>query len=192
MAGLTRLRVQPTDILQQHYQRFTGRDPLARRLYADLKVSLPDEMLTKVDRMTMAVGLEARPPFLDHQLVEFSAWVPSRLKVRGRLGKYLLKKHAARLFPSSLVYRPKHCFSVPLDEWLRTDLRDFAYDMLTCPDSFTRDYFAEDRVEQILAWHTKDHREWGHHIWAMLMFELWGRMVVELPSWPRHEAAASI
>lgn len=174
-------RTAPSEIFEKHYRNFTGKDKLARRLYGDLHVSLPDEMLTKVDRMTMAAGLEARPPFLDHQLVEFLAKVPSTLKVKNRIGKYLLKKHAAQIVPRDVIYRPKHGFQLPLDEWLRGQLKDVVNDVLTESQSFTRQFLKPDAVRQILAWHVQEKKPWGSQIWAMFVLELWGRMLKALP-----------
>jgi asparagine synthase (glutamine-hydrolysing) len=164
------------------YRSFAGRDPIARRLYGDLKLSLPDEMLAKVDRMTMAVGLEARPPLLDHHLVEFAARIPSRLKVRGRAGKYILRQHALRWVPRAAIERPKHGFSVPLDEWLRGELRDLVRDLLTDPRAASRDILDPRGVAKILTWHDRGVGNWGQHIWTLLVFELWCRMMAEAAS----------
>ena len=167
----------PMGIFQRHYNIFKGNSSLNRRIYADLKVSLVDEMLTKVDRMTMAVGLEARPPLLDYKLVEFAARLPSRLKVRGRTSKYLLKRHAEKILPSRLVYRKKHGFNVPLDEWIRGELREFAWDNLCSSSSCSSEYLDRGNVVKILNWHIKGKGNWGHHIWIMLILELWLQMM---------------
>lgn len=163
-------------VLGEHYERFPGNGGLNRRIYADLKLSLVDEMLAKVDRMTMAAGLEARVPILAHKLVEFAAKLPERLKLNGRTGKYLLKKHAEEIMPRDLVYRPKHGLTVPVGEWLRGDLQDLAWDVLSAPDAHYTPFLDRSAVKRMLGWHRKGRGDWGNHLWAVLVFELWLRV----------------
>src|SRR5207248_8858344 len=94
-------------------------DPLDRAMYVDVKTYLVDDIMTKVDRMSMAVSLEAREPLLDHRLLEFAATVPSALKLRGGRSKYLLRRLVERRLPASIVNRPKHGFTAPIAVWLR-------------------------------------------------------------------------
>src|SRR5690606_27006046 len=99
-----------------------ARSGLDRAQYADLKFWLPGDILTKVDRTSMAVSLEAREPLLDHRLVEFAAELPERLRVRGGQGKWLLKKAMRRYLPDTILYRPKQGFVTPIAQWLRGPL----------------------------------------------------------------------
>ena len=160
------------DVVSRHYNGLTG-GRLDRRLHGDIKTTLMDEMLTKVDKMSMAVGLEARAPFMDHTLVEFIARLPESAKLDGRLGKAALKRSLAGIIPSQHVYRKKHGFEVPIDEWLRTELLDFTMDLLSAERIRRRGIFSHTYVARLLQTHMSGYRNVGHKIWILLMFELW-------------------
>ena len=108
----------------------TDDDWLSAVQYRDLHTYLPLDILTKVDRMTMAHSLEARPPLLDHRLVEFAATIPARFRLRGGTTKYLFKQAMRGILPDGIIDRPKHGFAVPLARWFRGDLAGFARDLL--------------------------------------------------------------
>ncbi len=163
----------PVEVLRRHYGRLPALRGLQRRQYGDLKHTLPSEMLTKTDSMTMAASLEARPPLLDYQLVEFAARLPSDLKVRGGGGKYLLKRMAESLIPRDLVHREKHGFEVPVDAWFRGDLRDAARDILSSAGARGRGLFAQSAVERVLSRHASGAGRHGLQIYSMLVLELW-------------------
>lgn len=112
------------DFARECFERTAHLDPLRRMLYLDLKVWLPDDLLMKADRMTMATSVELRVPFLDHTLVEWAWRLPSDLKLHGATGKYLLRRITADLLPAEILQRPKQGFFVPLRDWLRTGLHD--------------------------------------------------------------------
>jgi asparagine synthase (glutamine-hydrolysing) len=146
-------------------------DVISRRLFADFHSYLPDDLLVKEDRMTMAAGLEARVPLLDDEVVAFAARMPASLKVRGLTTKYLLKQVAERYLPREVVHRAKHGFAVPVSEWLRGPLRAMASDMLLLGGS---GWFEGKAVEQLWQEHQAgaDH---GAALYALLVFELWHR-----------------
>lgn len=160
------------DLLSYYLESSQG-DELNRWLYADFKTSLPDEMLTKVDRMTMAFGLEARVPFLDHVLVEYLCALPSREKLRRGSSKHILKKAVAGLLPPLILKRPKHGFEVPLDDWLRKELREYSRDYLNEARIRREGFFDWKAVEGLLEAHAKKKANLGHQLWILLMFEVW-------------------
>jgi len=166
-------RAWADNITQRYYDRFTNADQLRRKLYADLKSTLVSEMLTKVDRMTMASGLEARVPFLDHHLVEWAFQIPSVHKMRDREGKLLVKKAMERHLPSELLYRPKHGFNVPMPVWMRRELREFVQDSLAEETVRRRGLFRPDRVTRLVQDHLDGRAEASNKILVLLMIELW-------------------
>jgi asparagine synthase (glutamine-hydrolysing) len=148
-------------------------------LYGDIKASLPDEMLTKVDRMSMAASLEARPPLLDHHVVEFAATVPSSDKLRGTLSKYLLRRAAARLLPADISNRRKHGFDVPVGEWLRGALKPFAHDVLFSSSASTRGFWQPAAVRVLWDRHQAGEAGLGERLWVLLNWELWCQVVYQ-------------
>jgi asparagine synthase (glutamine-hydrolysing) len=167
------------NITQRYYDRFTNADQLRRKLYTDLKSTLVSEMLTKVDRMTMASGLEARVPFLDHHLVEWAFRIPSAHKMRDREGKLLVKKAMERHLPSELLYRPKHGFNVPMPVWMRRELREFVQDSLAEETVRRRGLFRPDRVTRLVRDHLDGRAEASNKILVLLMIELWFERFVD-------------
>ncbi len=156
-----------------YYDQLKDDDVLNRWLYVDMKTSLPDEMLTKVDRMTMAFGLEARVPFLDHKLVEYVLSLPSSEKLKGRTSKYILRRAIAAILPPDILKRPKHGFEVPVDEWIRGELKDYARDYLNKQRIDKEGIFSGSMVESILQDHLTHKKNYGHQLWSLLMFEVW-------------------
>ncbi len=142
-------------------------------LGVDAALYLPDDLLVKVDIASMAHALEARSPFLDHEFMEFAATIPFDLKVRGRTKKYILKRALAGLLPRQILHRPKMGFGVPIDHWLRHELRDMAYDTLLSRQALGRGYFHPDVVRHMLDEHTQGKAAWHYLLWTLLMLELW-------------------
>lgn len=146
---------------------------LDRMLLADQSMYMPEDQLAKVDRVSMAHSLEVRVPLIDHRLVEFSWRLPHRLKIQGGTGKWLLRRVLHRHVPAALVERPKQGFSVPIAEWLRGPLREWAEDHLTT-DALQRDRLLDPRPLRA-EWHSLlgGRSEKALAIWSLLMFQAW-------------------
>jgi asparagine synthase (glutamine-hydrolysing) len=135
---------------------------------------LPDDILAKVDRMSMAVSLESRVPFLDKEIVELAFQVPDRLKLRGRETKWLLKRIAERYVPRTAIYRPKEGFSVPLKHWISGAYRGLMMDELLAERRVREEgLFRWDEVSRLRAEHLSGRRNHSHQLWALMMFQAW-------------------
>jgi asparagine synthase (glutamine-hydrolysing) len=158
----------------EHTFQETGDWPLlARLMRVDQKTYLPDAMLTKVDRASMATSLEVRVPLLDHRVVEFTATLPEYFKYRNGTGKYLLKKLLAKYMPVRQFERPKMGFGVPIDRWLRFDLKDLLRDYLS-PHRLKREgLFNAGFVEKKIDEHLNGQANHQYRLWSLLMWELW-------------------
>jgi asparagine synthase (glutamine-hydrolysing) len=161
------------DILLAAYRESDAPDFGDATLGVDAGLYLPDDLLVKVDIASMAHALEARSPFLDHEFMEFAAAIPFNLKVRGRVKKYILKRALAGLLPDQILHRPKMGFGVPIDHWLRHELRDMAYDTLLSPRAIGRGYFRRDSLRRLLDEHAQRKAAWHYLLWTLLMLELW-------------------
>src|SRR6266849_6759040 len=143
--------------------------------HIDMATYLPDDILAKVDRMSMAVSLESRVPLLDHRLMEFVATIPSTLKLRNGRGKYLLQRAMAQDLPGEILTRKKMGFGVPLGAWFRRELRDMTRDVLLGPQARQRGIFRPSEVEGLLATHDAGRRDCSARLWSLICFELWMR-----------------
>jgi len=157
-----------------------GSDWVAALQYCDLQTYLPLDILTKVDRMTMAHSIEARPPLLDHRVVEFAATVPARYRLRDGTTKYLLKRAMRGILPDAIIDRPKHGFAVPLARWFRGELAGFTRDVLLSDTCRQRGLFEPKYVERLIRLHTRG-RDLDLQLWTLLSFELWCRRVLDVP-----------
>jgi asparagine synthase (glutamine-hydrolysing) len=158
------------DVLREHYDRAGTDDLLSRIQYVDIKTYLPDDILAKVDRTSMAVSLEVRAPLLDHRLMEMAARIPSNLKLRGYHGKYIFKKAMEPLLPPEILYRPKQGFAVPLARWFRRDLKEMAYDTIFGTDGGILDH---RYLRAIWNQHQRGTFDRSAHLWTVLMFRKW-------------------
>ncbi|GJL54479.1 MAG: asparagine synthetase B [Nitrospirales bacterium] len=170
---------ESTDMLVDVFEQSQAQDLLNKTLDVDVQTYLPNDLLVKVDVATMAHGLEARSPFLDHEVMEFCASLPASMKLYGSVKKFVLKKAAKDLLPADILNRPKMGFGVPIDHWLRHELREMAYDILLSPRATQRGYFNRDVVERLLHEHANSERAWHYQIWNLLMLELWFRMFID-------------
>jgi asparagine synthase (glutamine-hydrolysing) len=159
------------------FARVRAADDLTRMQYTDLCTYLPDDLLVKVDRMTMAHSLEARSPFLDHEVVEFCLRLPPALRLDRSGGKALLREVAAPLFPPRFLERPKMGFSVPLAQWLRGELRPLLHDWLGDPAFLDRGWFRRDALERLVDTHVSGRRDESTLLWTLLMLGGWSRFV---------------
>lgn len=163
----------PSDLIVDRSEQFGVSDPVARMMLVDGLTYLPDDILTKVDRAAMSVSLETRCPFLDHNVVAFAWSLPMPTKLSGGEGKRILRRLLDRYVPRSLVERPKVGFAVPLDEWLRGSLREWAESLLS-EDRLRREGFF-DPAPIRAAWlrHVKQGSPCGYRLWSVLMFQAW-------------------
>ena len=164
------------------------RDPLDALLYLDSKTYLPGDILTKVDRMSMAASLETRAPLLDHKLIEFVCRIPASLKLSGAETKSIFKRAVRGLVPGDILTRPKQGFGVPIQQWINDQLRDHIRDVLTGPTARARGYFDPRYVDLLLDEHGRQRRDHSFQLWSLFVLELWHRTFMDDPA---HAAAAA-
>jgi asparagine synthase (glutamine-hydrolysing) len=154
-------------------------EPLDSLLYLDSKTYLPGDILTKVDRMSMAASLEARTPLLDQELIALVGRVPARFKMRGLETKHLFKRAVAGLVPEGILHRPKQGFGVPIEQWINRELRARMRETLTDARTRTRGYTEGSYVALLLDEHERGRRDHAMELWALFMLELWHRNFVD-------------
>jgi len=164
--------------LQEHMR---GKNALQAMLYIDTKTWLPDDLLIKADKMTMANSIELRVPLLDHKVLEFAASLPSHMKLNGFSTKYILKKALADKIPREIRERKKAGFPVPYNSWLRNELRDTVRDVLTDSKTTSRGYFQKDAIEKLLVADANGKNR-SKEIFSLLTLELWQRAFLERAS----------
>jgi len=168
-------------LIDQAYAASGAPSQVSKVMDVDIHTYLPGDILVKVDIATMACSLEARCPFLDHQLMEWAAGLPAELKVRRGTTKFLLKKAMEPWLPPDLLYRSKQGFGVPMATWLRTSFRDMAYDVLTDATARSRGLFRPEAIANMLAEHDQG-RDHARLLWALIQFELWYRAHAQTPA----------
>jgi asparagine synthase (glutamine-hydrolysing) len=161
-------------LLAQQFDSAEG-SYLDRTLYSDLHLYLPGDLLVKADRMAMAASIEARSPFLDHKLVEWSARVPDHLKLRGRSGKYLLKKAFADYLPENVRKHRKQGFGIPVGAWFRGPLHEWSKELLLGNGGSLNQWFHRDAIDTLLVEHRAGRMDHGKRIYALTMLALWAR-----------------
>ena len=171
-ARLTHAR--PTsELYRDHFQRSGTDDPLSRMLYADTRFYLPADMLAKVDRMSMANALEARGPFLDYELMELAARIPSDIKFKGHRQKYILKRALEPLLPASILHRKKAGFNVPVGAWLHQGFGKRARDVLAPERVAAAGFFRPEAVRRLVDEHAARTADHSFAIWGLFCFQLW-------------------
>jgi len=159
------------ELFEQIYRTADGPDSLTRIQYIDFKTYLPDDILTKVDRASMAHSLEVRCPFLDHRLVEYVAGLPSSLKLRGAIGKLLLREAVRHLLPPEILARRKMGFAMPVGDWLRGPLQPLVKEYVVSAE--LHDLFDRAMVRHFCRQHESGRRDRSTELWALLVFNLW-------------------
>jgi asparagine synthase (glutamine-hydrolysing) len=162
-------------IFRQIAESVSTGNPIDNLLYLDSKTYLPGDILTKVDRMTMANSLEARVPLLDHELIEFVTQIPASLKMKGTETKYIFKRAMEGIVPQEILYRKKQGFGVPIGAWINVELRDRIHDTLNDSRTLARGYFDKSYIRNLLDEHSRNRRDHSHSLWMLWMLELWHR-----------------
>jgi asparagine synthase (glutamine-hydrolysing) len=148
-------------------------------LYMDTTLWLPDLLLARGDKMSMAASVEARVPLLDHKLVEFAASLPTNLKVKGLVRKYLLKKVARSWLPKEIVQRKKQGFPIPIAFWLRNEARSFTRDILSPTSLRRRGLLNPSVVERLICEHEQRRADHSALLWGLISLELWQRVFLD-------------
>jgi asparagine synthase (glutamine-hydrolysing) len=184
----------PLQTWRLYYDEAPAADTLSRLMYLDMKTYLTADILTKVDRMSMATSLEVRVPMLDHEFVEWVAALPVDWKFRNGTRKYILKKLAERLgIPNELLHRRKQGFQLPLVDWMRSEMKDQFLRVLLEPRTLQRGYFKPSAVRALVDEHVRGRRNRSGLLWRMLVLELWHRNFLEARAdWGNEPAAPRI
>ncbi len=169
----------PEHFLQHWFDRANGAGILDATLLTDQMTYLPNDLLVKVDIASMANSLEARSPFLDHQVVEFAASLPEKIKIRHFETKSLLKRVTAKLVPPEVVYRKKMGFGVPIGNWFRGTMKDFMREILLSEKFSKRGIVKSEAVARYVGEHTSGARDHAQQIWTLLMLELWFQRFID-------------
>jgi asparagine synthase (glutamine-hydrolysing) len=168
-----------TSLLESHFQRAARWDPLAQQQYVDIKTYLVDDILTKVDRMSMAASIEARVPLLDHRIVEFALSLPPHSKLRRGRTKLVLRQAMRGRLPEVVLNRPKQGFSIPLKHWLHGSLQPMMTDLLSSGCVQRRGYFEPETVNRWVSEHLQGRANHSHRLWALMVFEIWHRQMLD-------------
>jgi asparagine synthase (glutamine-hydrolysing) len=166
-------------LVGRYYEKTEGLDPLLRMMYLDVKSWLPDDLLVKADKMTMATSVELRVPFLDHRVVEFGGRIPPRLRIKGWETKYILKKAMEPYLPKEILYRGKMGFPTPLARMFQGDLRGYVEEVLTSDRFLDRGYFQPEAVRRMVAEHAAGERDHHRVLWQLLVLEEWHRRFID-------------
>ncbi len=169
----------PQAVLEGYFQRLAHAEPLAQQQYVDLKTYLVDDILVKVDRMSMAHSLEARVPLLDHRIVEFALSLPTSMKLRRGRTKVILRRAMAGLLPPEVLQRPKQGFSIPLKHWLGGPLYPLMVDLLSPASVRRRGLFQPGCVQGWMQEHLQGKANHSHRLWALMVLELWQRQTMD-------------
>ena len=172
IAQITNINPQQNNISDKIYDPGSQPDPITFMMFNDLTSYLPDDILTKVDRASMAQGLEVRSPFMDYRVVEFACQLPVKYKINGLTTKYLLRKSFSSCLPNNPVKRAKHGFCVPISDWFKGGLIELAREVLI---KSPPDFINAREIEKLLQIHTSGKEDMGHRLWLLLSLGLWYR-----------------
>lgn len=161
------------------YRDSSANNPLDKALHLDMQTYLVDDILVKVDRMSMANSLEVRAPLLDYRVLEFLATVPPNLKFNNGTTKYLLKQSVKKKIPSHILERKKQGFRLPIEEWLKNDLREFVEDLIFSRSFTERGIFARPRIEKMWNDFLTNKGDYAHHFWQLIVLEQWFRLYID-------------
>jgi len=167
-----------TEPITGYFKNISYQDNLNKMLYVDTKTWLPDDLLVKADKITMANSLELRVPFLDHKVLEFAARLPTNYKLKGFTTKYILKKAFHNRVPDEILNRKKTGFPVPSGMWFRNDLKDFIYDILLNDKTIQRGYFEKNTIQKMIKLNSENNN-YSKEIFSLLILELWYRIFVD-------------
>src|SRR5437870_9820383 len=166
-------------ILEPWFAKANGAGIVDAVLLTDTMTYLPNDLLVKMDIASMTVSLEARSPFLDHNLMEFAASLPENLKLRGMTTKYLLKRVLKKVVPEENLTRSKMGFGVPIGHWFRGTMQPFLRETLLSEKALSRGLFDRHRVRELIEQHTADKMNHEHRLWSLLMLELWFQRFID-------------
>lgn len=169
----------PFELTEQLLQQVEHLDPISRYQYLDTLQYLPADILTKVDRMSMANSLEVRPPLLDYTLVEYMATLPVSLKLRDNVSKYIFRKFCSQILPPSVLTKHKQGFAIPKDRWFQRELRASAEEILLDTKTLARGYFCKETLKRLLQHHVTGRRDYSTWIWCLIILEMWFRTFVD-------------
>jgi asparagine synthase (glutamine-hydrolysing) len=167
------------DILGDHFKVNQNSDITTRVQYVDIKTYLPEDILVKVDRMSMAHSLEVRAPILDHKLMEYVGSLPSNLKLKGKESKYIFKKMLEGRLPQNILYRKKQGFSIPLASWLRNEMRGFVEETLFSSQNGLSSFFNLQYIKDLWKRHLNGGQDYAYPLWGVMMFSLWKRKFLD-------------
>jgi asparagine synthase (glutamine-hydrolysing) len=172
-------RYSAEQTLARHFDRFPGLPAHSRMMRFDFETYLPEDVLTKVDRMSMAHSIESRVPLLDNEVIDFASSLPSWMKIADGRRKHILKEAAKTLLPADILNRRKQGFGVPLGVWFRGGLTDVFSEVLRSPTTRQRGYFESAFIDRLVQEHLANKRDHTLRLWQLLVFELWHRQYVD-------------
>jgi asparagine synthase (glutamine-hydrolysing) len=175
---LAEISKDPFAPIRRHATRCNSNDRLDREIYVDLKFSMPDSVLMKVDKMSMAHALEVRVPFLDYQFVEFCATIPGDLKLKGFTTKAIFRSAMKGVLPEEILQRGKQGYSLPIKNWLREELREYMTELLTS-SPLMKEAFNLDYIKQLIREHQEYRANHNHLLWALINLAVWDRCFIQ-------------
>jgi asparagine synthase (glutamine-hydrolysing) len=165
------------DIVRQYQEAFDAAcpdaDAAARMTYLELKLRLPELLLMRVDKITMATSVEARVPFLDHHLIEYAINLPRELKIKGQSGKHILKRALESVLPADVLYKPKRGFGAPVREWFRGREGEALTHQVMNSSLRKRNFFDYEFINRMADEHRREVRDWSANLWCLLNLSVW-------------------